>query len=241
MSTMAPVPVDDPLMISWEQYKLTEEFANSLKWAREGTEENAVGSLWALFEAGHRRARALADQACELAAPARVGGTTFGVGTSIDLVVSRAQREHDWHVNPPMPHVKMPEPNVVYVTVSGMTGTGKSALAGEIQILCNALQLPCIWKNAEHPSEQLGGSTVAALEQYKPRVIINEVNYSRVGPELTNEKAIVPSDSGVSKIWLYFLDEIEKTIYGPGMDDTARPDRQECLERAFVRAIAGDP
>lgn len=50
MPVEAAVPADSPLMIAWEAYKKTPEFANTLKWATHP--EHAVGSLWASFCAG---------------------------------------------------------------------------------------------------------------------------------------------------------------------------------------------
>lgn len=56
MTTMAPVPNEHPLMKAWEAHKQTEEYANSKKWA--ANERHVDGSLWALFEAGWRAAKA---------------------------------------------------------------------------------------------------------------------------------------------------------------------------------------
>jgi len=70
---MAPCPPDHPLMIAWEKYKASEDYANSYKWATaaieyvvlpEPTDPSAnrftedhyrrfvEGSLWAAFMAG---------------------------------------------------------------------------------------------------------------------------------------------------------------------------------------------
>ena len=55
---MAQVPADDPLMIAWNTYKTTEEFANTKKWAMEAEvrveHHHTDGSLWAAFEQGYR-------------------------------------------------------------------------------------------------------------------------------------------------------------------------------------------
>lgn len=50
MSTMTPVPKDHPLMVAWEKYKATEDYANTRKWALH--DAYADGSLWAAFEKG---------------------------------------------------------------------------------------------------------------------------------------------------------------------------------------------
>lgn len=50
MSVMAKVPEDHPLMQAWTAHKVSEEYANSVKWAAH--EKHVDGSLWALFVAG---------------------------------------------------------------------------------------------------------------------------------------------------------------------------------------------
>lgn len=50
MSTMTPVPESHPLMVAWNAYKATDEYANTKKWALH--EQHVEGSLWAAFMAG---------------------------------------------------------------------------------------------------------------------------------------------------------------------------------------------
>ena len=64
----------------------------------------------------------------------------------------------------------------VLVTVSGFTGCGKSAIAGEIEILCRALGLQVDWPDGESEKNMTHADWTAALEQYKPRVRIVEQN-----------------------------------------------------------------
>lgn len=53
MSAQTPVAKDHPLMIAWDKYKATEEYANNKKWAMfPERSEDLDGSLWALFVAG---------------------------------------------------------------------------------------------------------------------------------------------------------------------------------------------
>lgn len=47
-----PLPDDDPVMVAWNLYKTTEDYANTLKWA--AYKEHRVGSLWACFLEGWR-------------------------------------------------------------------------------------------------------------------------------------------------------------------------------------------
>lgn len=48
--TQSPVPKDHPLLIAWEKYRQTEEYANTKKWATHN--EHVDGSLWAAFLQG---------------------------------------------------------------------------------------------------------------------------------------------------------------------------------------------
>lgn len=65
------VPKDHPLMVAWNAYKLTEDYANTLRWAKTPTlrfDAEAVGgahvldhpytegSLWGAFVAGFKAA-----------------------------------------------------------------------------------------------------------------------------------------------------------------------------------------
>ena len=50
MTTETPVPETDPLMIAWQAYKATGEYANTRQWAAHET--HVDGSLWTAFVAG---------------------------------------------------------------------------------------------------------------------------------------------------------------------------------------------
>lgn len=54
-NAQTPVPADHPLMIAWENYKQTEDYANTKKWAAYA--EHVDGSLWAAFARGYHAAR----------------------------------------------------------------------------------------------------------------------------------------------------------------------------------------
>ncbi len=68
----------------------------------------------------------------------------------------------------------------VYVTVSGLAGSGKSAVMGEIEIALKALGIP-VEHDADFQSEK--NTTHAdwqnALDLYKPTVVLKEVNIPR--------------------------------------------------------------
>lgn len=56
MPVSTPVPENDPLMIAWNAYKETEEYANTKK--RYGKlPQSADGSIWASFMAGFNAGR----------------------------------------------------------------------------------------------------------------------------------------------------------------------------------------
>ncbi len=51
MSCSTPVPSDHPLMIAWNAFKETEDFANGKAWSLRG-EEYLDGAFWTAFMAG---------------------------------------------------------------------------------------------------------------------------------------------------------------------------------------------
>ncbi|WP_186066012.1 hypothetical protein [Burkholderia gladioli] len=63
----------------------------------------------------------------------------------------------------------------VTVTVSGPVGSGKSAICGEIEILCKALGLEVRWIGGDQEKNLSGADYVHFLEMYKPSVEIVEV------------------------------------------------------------------
>jgi hypothetical protein len=54
MSVMSPVPKADPLMVAWEAYRQTDDYANTKQWAIQA--DHTEGSLWAAFMAGFQAA-----------------------------------------------------------------------------------------------------------------------------------------------------------------------------------------
>ena len=81
------------------------------------------------------------------------------------------------------PQAQAVERGEVLVTVSGFTGSGKSAIAGEIEILCRALGLQVEWPDGESEKNMTHADWTAALELYKPRVRIVENNIPRASKE----------------------------------------------------------
>lgn len=62
----------------------------------------------------------------------------------------------------------------VTITVSGRIGSGKSAICGEIEILCKALGLSVEWVDGQHEKNLTHADWTEALEMYKPKVVIVE-------------------------------------------------------------------
>ncbi|EBZ5847703.1 ead/Ea22-like family protein [Salmonella enterica subsp. enterica serovar Abony] len=72
-----------------------------------------------------------------------------------------------------------PAKGEVLVVVSGFTGCGKSAIAGEIEIAMKAIGVPVQWTNGDAEKHMTGADWLAAIEEYKPTVRIVEVNVPR--------------------------------------------------------------
>ncbi|EFA4112642.1 hypothetical protein P1Y39_004525 [Escherichia coli] len=72
-----------------------------------------------------------------------------------------------------------PAKGEVLVVVSGFTGCGKSATAGEIEIAMKAIGVPVKWTNGDAEKRMTGADWLTAIEMYKPTVRIVEVNVPR--------------------------------------------------------------
>lgn len=75
----------------------------------------------------------------------------------------------------------------VLVTVTGLTGSGKSAIAGEIEIMCRALGLNVEWVGGDAEKRLTHADWTDALEMYRPRVRIVEANIPRTDAALRGE------------------------------------------------------
>ncbi len=72
-----------------------------------------------------------------------------------------------------------PAKGEVLVVVSGFTGCGKSAIAGEIEIAMKAIGVPVKWTNGDAEKRMTGADWLTAIEMHKPTVRIVEVNVPR--------------------------------------------------------------
>ena len=91
--------------------------------------------------------------------------------------------------------------DTVIVTVSGPTGSGKSAICGEIEIAMRAIGVPVAWddegeKNMTHADWQ------HALDLYKPSVVIVEKNTPR---HSRDEVSPIAADGSLSADWLHMI------------------------------------
>lgn len=71
---------------------------------------------------------------------------------------------------------------IVYVEISGFTGSGKSAIYGEIEIALKAIGVTVQHADpvaARSEKNMTGADWLTALELYKPHVILSEVNIVR--------------------------------------------------------------
>ncbi|HEM8998856.1 TPA: hypothetical protein U2T46_000891 [Burkholderia cenocepacia] len=72
--------------------------------------------------------------------------------------------------------------NKVTITVSGAVGSGKSALCGEIEILCKALGLQVDWIGGREEKNLTHADWTEALEMYKPSVTLVEQIERKAAP-----------------------------------------------------------
>ncbi len=70
--------------------------------------------------------------------------------------------------------------NTVCVFVTGATGSGKSAICGEIEIALRAIGVDVIWDGGISEKHLTHACWQEALEQYNPKVVIYERNTPRI-------------------------------------------------------------
>jgi len=72
--------------------------------------------------------------------------------------------------------------DIVTVTVSGLTGSGKSAVCGEIEIALKAIGLVVRWPDGKEEKRLTHADWQSALDLYRPEILIQEVNIARIPP-----------------------------------------------------------
>jgi len=122
-----------------------------------------------------------------------------------------------------------PKDGEVIVEVSGLTGSGKSAIAGEIEILCKALGLEVEWVNGDEEKCLTHADWIGALEMYKPKVMILERNVSR-SPD-TRHQACDPSLATAARAAIPFV----AYAFSEGVDGA------EEAGRAIESALSAQP
>ncbi len=122
-----------------------------------------------------------------------------------------------------------PKDGEVIVEVFGLTGSGKSAIAGEIEILCKALGLEVEWVNGDEEKCLTHADWIGALEMYKPKVMILERNVSR-SPD-TRHQACEPSLATAARAAIPFV----AYAFSEGVDGA------EEAGRAIEAALSAQP
>lgn len=69
--------------------------------------------------------------------------------------------------------------DTVYIEVSGLTGIGKSAICGEIEIALKAIGLSVNWQDGLAEKYMTDADWFHYLELHNPRVVIMERNIPR--------------------------------------------------------------
>jgi adenylylsulfate kinase-like enzyme len=70
--------------------------------------------------------------------------------------------------------------NTVSVFVTGVAGSGKSAIAGEIEIALKAVGVDVVWENGDGEKRLTGADWQEALERCKPKVTIIELQTASI-------------------------------------------------------------
>ena len=124
-----------------------------------------------------------------------------------------------------------PKDGEVLVQVSGLTGSDKSAIAGEIEILCKALGLDAEWVNGDEEKRLTHADWIGALEMYKPKVVIVEQNIPRAA------LSAQPSPGGqhaLASLPLFRLADDANGNRGLHRDDTGSWVKVQDVERALA-------
>lgn len=125
-----------------------------------------------------------------------------------------------------------PKDGEVLVEVSGLTGSGKSAIAGEIEILCKTLGLEVEWVNGDEEKRLTHADWIGALEMYKPKVVIVEQNIPRAA------LAAQPSPGGQGETLVTdAMVEAAHAAYWAHPDDSGED--RPCIRAALEAALAG--
>lgn len=86
--------------------------------------------------------------------------------------------------------------NEVTITVSAGVGSGKSALLGEIEIMCKALGVPVRYSDEKAAQAEKNGTHAdwcAALEMYKPSVVlVEDMPWLRATPAQAEPSGALP-------------------------------------------------
>lgn len=77
----------------------------------------------------------------------------------------------------------MPKENIVYIEVSGLTGTGKSAVYTEIATALAAIGLKVEHADPRDAATEMRLNGLDQIEMYSPRIVMSERNLRREPPK----------------------------------------------------------
>ena len=86
--------------------------------------------------------------------------------------------------------------SIVHIHIVGPVGSGKSALAGEIEILCKALGLDVSWPDGQSEKNMTGADWQHALDMYRPTVVIHESDAQGLVPAALQSQPAAPGVTG---------------------------------------------
>ncbi|MEM5424716.1 hypothetical protein [Paraburkholderia ferrariae] len=96
----------------------------------------------------------------------------------------------------------------VTVIVNGPVGSGKSAICGEIEIMCRALGLPVVWLDGQQEKNLTHADWTDALEMYKPSVeIVERIENAALASDAAGEPVAWAVYNGVARIAFYMSEE----------------------------------
>lgn len=131
--------------------------------------------------------------------------------------------------------------NIVHVTVSGLTGTGKSAVMGEIEIALKAIGV-----TVEHGRDFQAEKSMThadwqtALDLYKPTVVLREINTpTGTGTAPTDADALIARLWGSLNFILAFYEPGQRYLDTEAWKQAEASGRRSHADaRAYLDALA---
>ena len=129
----------------------------------------------------------------------------------------------------------------VTITVSGRVGSGKSALCGEIEILCKALGIQVEWIDGQQEKNLTHADWTEALEMYKPRVkIIEEIARAAAPQSALTDEQIIEIWTGDPTHSRPVIGKNKVIAFARALIDQAPTERMSDAEESSIRALYED-